>query len=62
MACRLIFSQDISMDAPKRILIVDDEPNVRLVFRTALEATGYQVPKPPTAMPRSSRSARSRPI
>ena len=32
-----------SADAPKRILIVDDEPNVRLVFRTALEATGYLV-------------------
>ncbi len=31
------------MDAPKRILIVDDEPNVRLVFRTALESTGFQV-------------------
>ena len=31
------------MNAPKRILIVDDEPNVRLVFRTALEATGYVV-------------------
>ena len=31
------------MDAPKRILIVDDEPNVRLVFRTALESTGYLV-------------------
>jgi DNA-binding response OmpR family regulator len=27
----------------KRILIVDDEPNVRLVFRTALESTGYTV-------------------
>ncbi len=26
-----------------RILIVDDEPNVRLVFRTALEAAGYNV-------------------
>ena len=25
------------------ILIVDDEPNVRLVFRTALESTGYSV-------------------
>ena len=25
----------------KRILIVDDEPNVRLVFRTALESVGY---------------------
>lgn len=24
-----------------RVLIVDDEPNVRLVFRTALEAAGY---------------------
>ena len=31
------------MHATKRILIVDDEPNVRLVFRTALEATGYVV-------------------
>ncbi len=26
-----------------RILIVDDEPNVRLVFRTALEASGYSI-------------------
>jgi DNA-binding NtrC family response regulator len=25
------------------ILIVDDEPNVRLVFRTALESTGYRI-------------------
>jgi DNA-binding response OmpR family regulator len=25
----------------KTVLIVDDEPNVRLVFRTALETTGY---------------------
>jgi CheY-like chemotaxis protein len=31
------------MDAPKRILIVDDEPHVRLVFRTALEVSGYLV-------------------
>jgi DNA-binding response OmpR family regulator len=28
---------------PFKILIVDDEPNVRLVFRTTLESTGYQV-------------------
>jgi DNA-binding response OmpR family regulator len=27
----------------KRVLIVDDEPNVRLVFRTALDAVGYTV-------------------
>jgi DNA-binding response OmpR family regulator len=27
----------------RHILIVDDEPNVRLVFRTALEASGYSV-------------------
>jgi DNA-binding response OmpR family regulator len=27
----------------KRILIVDDEPNVRLVFRTALESEGYNL-------------------
>jgi DNA-binding NtrC family response regulator len=26
-----------------RVLIVDDEPNVRLVFRTALESAGYSV-------------------
>ena len=31
------------MNARKRILIVDDESNVRLVFRTALEASGYEV-------------------
>ena len=31
------------MISAKRILIVDDEPNVRLVFRTALESSGYTV-------------------
>jgi DNA-binding response OmpR family regulator len=30
------------MSEVKRILIVDDEPNVRLVFRTALESNGYR--------------------
>jgi DNA-binding response OmpR family regulator len=29
------------MKVPLRLLIVDDEPNVRLMFRTALETTGY---------------------
>src|SRR5271166_5153099 len=31
------------MSLQKRILIVDDEPNVRMVFRTALEASGHEV-------------------
>src|SRR2546430_1882324 len=31
------------MDRTDRILIVDDEPNVRLMFRTALEFAGYAV-------------------
>ncbi|HWE37060.1 MAG TPA: response regulator [Isosphaeraceae bacterium] len=31
------------MSRAARILIVDDEPNVRLVFRTALESAGYRV-------------------
>jgi DNA-binding response OmpR family regulator len=31
------------MTPTKRILVVDDEPNVRLVFRTALESAGYAV-------------------
>ncbi len=31
------------MTAPGRILIVDDEPNVRLVFRTTLESTGHEL-------------------
>lgn len=31
------------MRRPPHILIADDEPNVRLVFRTALEANGYEV-------------------
>jgi DNA-binding response OmpR family regulator len=31
------------MSHAKRILIVDDEPNVRLVFRTALESTGVEL-------------------
>jgi two-component system, OmpR family, response regulator MprA len=30
-------------DAPPAILIVDDEPDVRKVVRTVLEADGYQV-------------------
>ena len=29
------------MNHPKRVLIVDDEPNVRLVFKTVLELAGY---------------------
>lgn len=31
------------MSEPRQILIVDDEPNVRLMFRTTLESSGYQV-------------------
>lgn len=31
------------MSKPANILIVDDEPNVRLMFRTALASSGYQV-------------------
>ena len=31
------------MSHDARILIVDDEPNVRLVFRTALETSGYSI-------------------
>lgn len=31
------------MTAAERVLVVDDEPNVRLVFRTALAAEGYEV-------------------
>ena len=31
------------MDTPGRVLIIDDEPNVRLTFRTALESSGYTV-------------------
>ncbi len=31
------------MSGPAEILIVDDEPNVRLVFRTTLETAGYAV-------------------
>jgi len=31
------------MNSASRILVVDDEPNVRLVFRTTLETAGYDV-------------------
>jgi DNA-binding response OmpR family regulator len=31
------------MSGNPRVLVVDDEPNVRLVFRTALETAGYEV-------------------
>jgi DNA-binding NtrC family response regulator len=33
----------ISMNEAARVLIVDDEPSVRLVFRTTLESSGYDV-------------------
>jgi CheY-like chemotaxis protein len=32
-----------TVDKPARILFVDDEPNVRFLFRTALETAGYTV-------------------
>jgi DNA-binding NtrC family response regulator len=35
------------MRATAHILIVDDEPNVRLMFRTALEGVGYDVGEAP---------------
>jgi DNA-binding NtrC family response regulator len=35
------------MSRAARILIIDDEPNVRLLFRTALEAAGYEVAEAP---------------
>ncbi|MEW4567973.1 response regulator [Tautonia sp. JC769] len=31
------------MSDSRRILVIDDEPNIRLTFRTALEAAGYAV-------------------
>src|SRR5277367_375593 len=31
------------MDPKKRVLIVDDEPNVRLMLETALASVGYEV-------------------
>ncbi len=31
------------MDSTKCVLIVDDEPNVRLMLRTTLESVGYKV-------------------
>src|SRR5262245_25384356 len=31
------------MSGHARILIVDDEPNIRLVFRTTLETLGYEI-------------------
>ena len=35
---------------PTRVLVVDDEPNVRLVFRTTLEAAGYEVDESPDGL------------
>jgi DNA-binding response OmpR family regulator len=32
-----------TMSGSERVLIVEDEPNVRLVFRTALESPGYEI-------------------
>jgi DNA-binding response OmpR family regulator len=38
------------MNAAPCILIVDDEPNVRLVLRTALESAGYRVTEAPDGL------------
>jgi DNA-binding response OmpR family regulator len=35
------------MEIDANILIIDDEPNLRLVFRTTLESAGYQVVEAP---------------
>jgi DNA-binding response OmpR family regulator len=48
------------MGGPGRVLVVDDEPNVRLVFRTALEADGFRVDEArdgTTALERLGRSS-----
>jgi DNA-binding response OmpR family regulator len=50
------------MDRPACILIVDDEPHVRLGFRTALETSGYAVDEAedgPSALDRLERSPAS---
>ncbi len=47
------------MSDPARVLIVDDEPNVRLVFRVALESAGYgpsEVADGPSALEALARS------
>jgi CheY-like chemotaxis protein len=31
------------MSSHARVLIVDDEPNIRLMFRTTLETLGYEL-------------------
>ncbi len=40
--CKMSMESD-PMNTPGRVLIIDDEPNVRLTFRTALESAGYTV-------------------
>jgi DNA-binding response OmpR family regulator len=38
------------MHAPKCVLIVDDEPNVRLVLRTTLQSAGYRILEAPNGL------------
>lgn len=49
------------MNDPAHILIVDDEPNVRLVFRTALESAGYATSEAADGQSALARLGRARP-
>ena len=48
------------MNASKCVLIVNDEPNVRLMLRTTLETSGYRVLEAADGLAALAQSARRR--
>jgi hypothetical protein len=60
---RMIYMRDTFREVAvsvRRVLVVDDEPHIRVVLRGSLEADGFDVSKAPTGKLPCGGSARTR--